>query len=95
MLAQRGPYYSSARTREKLVAGLRARPGSRRADLARETGLPWGTVAHHLRAMEARGELAVERAGRTVRYWLKDEGDAGRLQPPGAEGPEGPAGSGR
>ena len=73
MLAtKRGPYVRSAATRARLLALLAERPGMTRADLRRETGLAWGTVAHHLRSMAERGEVEAHRVGRRAHYVVKE-----------------------
>lgn len=66
----------SAGTRARILALIAARPGMTRADLRRETGLAWGTVAHHLRSMEERGEVAAHRVGRRAHYVVNEKGQA-------------------
>lgn len=76
MPAKRGPYVRSAATRARLLALLSQRPGMTRADLQRETGLAWGTVAHHLRSMAERGEVEAHRVGRRAHFVVRERPEA-------------------
>ena len=69
---RRGPYHRSKATRQRIQSALRAGHGLGVADVARATGLPWGTVSHHLKAMVARGEVERESPDRRARYRLPD-----------------------
>ena len=44
-------------TREEIFESIRAAPGTYRLRLCKELGLPWGTVAYHVRVLKAEGRV--------------------------------------
>lgn len=63
-----GPYVRSAATRERLLDLIRGQPGIGRGELARQAGLSWSAVSHHVRGFCRRGDVACLRVGHRVLY---------------------------
>lgn len=56
-------------SRDAITNAVSCHPGATRSQLCRLTGLAWGSVAHHVDAMKARGELvAVRRGARELHF---------------------------
>lgn len=51
-------------TRERLTRLLERHPGLPLGEAARRLGIAWGTLSYHVRLMDARREIFVQRVGR-------------------------------
>lgn len=70
--ARRGPYQRGNKAREAIREAIRLNPGLSRSEIIRLTGLSWGVVAHHVRAMESRNEVKVIHIGRRPYFHLEE-----------------------
>lgn len=58
--------------RERLLAHIEANPGTTPSELAKATGLGWGTVVHHLDTMAKHGVVRSRVEGRHRRFFSTD-----------------------
>lgn len=56
-----------------ILAWVNENPGQSKSALADSLGFSWGATCHHLRILEARGFLRIERDGRQARIFVPDQ----------------------